>query len=97
MLEIANIKIGLKYPPLIIAEMSGNHNQTLDRAFKIVEAAARSGAHTFKMRTYNSDTITLDVNEGEFFIGDEAAFGKGNLSMNFIINPIHHGNGMNQL
>ena len=44
MLKIDKINIGLDYRPIIVAEMSGNHNQSLDRALKIVEAAAAAGA-----------------------------------------------------
>mgnify|MGYP003346355401 CR=1 FL=1 len=45
--------------PFIIAEMSGNHNQSLDRALELVDAAARSGAHALKLQTYTADTITM--------------------------------------
>ena len=45
MIEIGNIKIGLNQAPFIIAEMSGNHNQSLERALEIVEVAAGTGAH----------------------------------------------------
>jgi N-acetylneuraminate synthase len=68
---IAGRVIGQGVPPFVIAEMSGNHNQSLDRALEIVEAAARSGAHALKLQTYTADTITLDVSEGEFFISDD--------------------------
>ena len=56
--------------PFIIAEMSGNHNQSLDRALAIVDAAADAGAHAIKLQTYTPDTMTLDLDEGEFFISD---------------------------
>jgi len=78
MLEIADIKIGSEHKPFIIAEMSGNHNQSLDRALEIVEAAASTGAHALKLQTYTADTLTLDVKEGEFFINDENSLWKGN-------------------
>jgi N-acetylneuraminate synthase len=75
---IGNRSIGAGHPPFIIAEMSGNHNQSLQRAFDIVDAAAKAGAHALKLQTYTADTITLDVNEGEFFISDEKSLWKGN-------------------
>jgi pseudaminic acid synthase len=64
-------------PPLIIAEMSGNHNQSLERALEIVEAAAKSGAHAIKIQTYTADTMTLDLNEGAFFISDPNSLWQG--------------------
>ncbi|MCC4260211.1 pseudaminic acid synthase [Pseudomonas aestusnigri] len=57
-------------PPFIIAEMSGNHNQSLERAFEIVDAAAEAGAHAIKLQTFTAETMTLDVKEGEFNISD---------------------------
>ena len=68
--SIAGRPIGQDAPPFVIAEMSGNHNQSLDRALAIVEAAATSGAHALKIQTYTADTMTLDLDEGEFFISD---------------------------
>jgi pseudaminic acid synthase len=76
-LIINNLKVGLNNRPLIIAEMSGNHNQSLERALEIVEAAAKSGAHALKLQTYTADTITLDVKDGEFFINDKENLWKG--------------------
>ena len=76
-LIINNLKVGLNNRPLIIAEMSGNHNQSLARALEIVEAAAKSGAHALKLQTYTADTITLDVKDGEFFINDKENLWKG--------------------
>jgi len=63
--------------PFVIAEMSGNHNQSLERAIEIVEAAAKTGAHALKIQTYTADTITLDVKDGDFFISDEKSLWKG--------------------
>ena len=76
-IEILHRKIGSGYPPFIIAEMSGNHNQSLDRALAIVEAAAKAGAHAVKLQTYTADTMTLDIAEGEFFINDPDSLWKG--------------------
>src|SRR3546814_4869087 len=68
--KIGHRSIGAQVPPFIIAEMSGNHNQSLEVALQIVEAAARAGAHALKLQTYTADTMTLDLSEGEFFIKD---------------------------
>ncbi|MDR6956248.1 N-acetylneuraminate synthase [Pseudomonas brassicacearum] len=68
--KIGHCVIGAEAPPFIIAEMSGNHNQSLEVALEIVEAAARAGAHALKLQTYTAETMTLDLNEGEFFIKD---------------------------
>jgi pseudaminic acid synthase len=69
--DLSGRRVGLDAPPFVIAEMSGNHNQSLERAFEIVEAAARAGAHGLKIQTYTPDTMTLDLHEGEFFIADK--------------------------
>ena len=74
---ISNRKIGLDAPPFVIAEMSGNHNQSLERALEIVDAAAKAGAHALKLQTYTADTITLDLDEGEFFISDPNSLWQG--------------------
>lgn len=65
--------VGRGNPPFIIAEMSGNHNQSLDRALQIVEAAAASGAHALKIQTYTPDTMTIDLNDDEFKISDKGS------------------------
>ncbi|MCC6278781.1 MAG: pseudaminic acid synthase [Oligoflexia bacterium] len=69
-IKFGNRPVGPGHEPFIIAEMSGNHNQSLERAFEIVDAAAKAGAHALKIQTYTADTMTLDLNEGEFFISD---------------------------
>lgn len=76
-MKIGSFLIGRDSPPFVIAEMSGNHNQSLERALEIVEAAARTGAHALKIQTYTADTITLDVKDGDFFISDEKSLWKG--------------------
>lgn len=70
MFSIAHRPIGTDHAPFVIAEMSGNHNQSLDRALAIVEAAAKAGAHALKLQTYTPNTMTIDVKDGEFFISD---------------------------
>ncbi len=75
--EIAGRPIGQGHSPFVIAEMSGNHNQSLERALEIVEAAAKTGAHALKIQTYTPETMTLDIAEREFFIADKNSLWKG--------------------
>jgi len=75
---IGDVKIGKNVPPFVIAEMSGNHNQSLKRAIAIVEAAAESGVHAIKLQTYTADTITLDVSTKDFIVNDNQSLWKGN-------------------
>lgn len=63
--------------PFIIAEMSGNHNQSLERALKIVDAAAEAGVDALKIQTYTADTMTIDKSDGEFFISDPNSLWEG--------------------
>lgn len=77
MINIGNRKIGADHPPFVIAEMSGNHNQSLERALEIVEAAAKTGAHALKIQTYTPDTMTLDLDEREFHISDPSSLWTG--------------------
>jgi pseudaminic acid synthase len=74
---IKDKNIGKDYPPFIIAEMSGNHNQSLDMALKILEGAAKAGVQALKLQTYTPDTMTLDLTEGEFFIADPQSLWQG--------------------
>lgn len=76
-MRIANRTIGRSSNPFIIAEMSGNHNQSLERALEIVEAAAKTGAHALKIQTYTPDTMTLDLDEREFHISDPKSLWSG--------------------
>lgn len=75
--KIGNRLIGPGHPPFVIAEMSGNHNQSLDKALAIVDAAAKTGAHALKLQTYTADTMTIDLSENEFFISDKDSLWKG--------------------
>lgn len=63
--------------PFIIAEMSGNHNQSIEKALRIVELAAQSGVNALKLQTYTADTIPLDVDDGDFFIADKSSLWHG--------------------
>lgn len=68
--KISSRVIGSDVAPFIIAEMSGNHNHSLERALSIIEAAAKSGVHALKIQTYTPDTMTLDVQKEDFLIKD---------------------------
>jgi pseudaminic acid synthase len=67
-ISIANRKIGLDYPPYIIAELSANHNGCMETALKIIEQAKICGADAIKLQTYTADTITLNSQNEEFMI-----------------------------
>jgi N-acetylneuraminate synthase len=69
-IKIAGREIRQGGPPLVVAEISGNHNQSLERAMAILQAAADAGADAAKLQTYTADTITLDVVGGPFVISD---------------------------
>jgi pseudaminic acid synthase len=75
--ELGGRRVGADAPPFIIAEMSGNHNQSLERALEIVDAAAGTGAHAIKLQTYTADSITLDVRHGDFVIADKDSLWAG--------------------
>jgi len=77
-IKIGHCAIGNNLKPFVIAEMSGNHNSSLDRALDIVRAAAKAGAHALKLQTYTADTITLNQRGGLFEISnpDSLWYGK---------------------
>lgn len=77
MFQIGERQVGRDAAPFIIAEMSGNHNQSLERALSIVDAAADAGADAIKLQTYTADTITLDVRGGDFEISDSNSLWAG--------------------
>jgi N-acetylneuraminate synthase len=76
-MKIRNREIGRHARPYVIAEMSGNHNQSLDRALKIVEVAAASGVQAIKLQTYTAETMTLDVHESGFIVEDQKSLWAG--------------------
>jgi pseudaminic acid synthase len=76
-IHIGNHAVGRDHRPFIIAEMSGNHNQSLERALQIVDEAAKAGAHALKIQTYTADTMTIDVSSREFVIGDAKSLWQG--------------------
>ena len=59
-------KIGAGQPIFIVAEMSGNHNQSIERAYKIIDAASQAGVDAIKMQTYTPDTMTIDCDKKYF-------------------------------
>lgn len=69
-MHLLNHKVGSDAPPLIVAELSGNHDGSLELALDIVDAAAAAGAHALKLQTYTRDTMTIDVADGDFYIAD---------------------------
>lgn len=77
MFKIRNRSIGLNEAPFIVAEMSGNHNKSLDNALNIVDAAASAGAHAIKIQTYKPEAMTIDLNTNEFFISDTDSLWSG--------------------
>ena len=75
-IKLGNISIGYKHKPFVIAEMSGNHNHSIDKALEIIDAAALSGAHAIKLQTYTADTLTIDVSSDDFCIKDKNSLWK---------------------
>ena len=77
MIELDHLQIGDHRRPFIIAEMSGNHNQSLDRALALVDAAAQAGADAIKLQTFTADTMTLDSANPEFTIQNKSSLWQG--------------------
>lgn len=75
--KIGNRIIGPDEPPFIIAELSGNHSQNFELACKMVDAAAEAGAHAIKLQTYTADSMTLDVENDDFVIGEKDSLWHG--------------------
>src|SRR4051812_33918868 len=76
-MKVGDVSVGAGRSPFIIAEMSGNHNGSLDRALEIVDAVGKAGAHALKLQTYTADTITIEADAPDFFIADEDSLWKG--------------------
>ena len=76
-IRIGHTRIGAHHQPFIVAELSGNHNGSLERALEIVDAAAKAGAHALKLQTYTADTMTLDLREREFLVQDPGSLWSG--------------------
>ncbi len=76
-IQIGKRLLGAGHAPFIIAEMSGNHNGSLQRALEIVDAIAEAGAHALKIQTYTADTMTIDLAVREFRINDSKSLWNG--------------------
>jgi N-acetylneuraminate synthase len=76
-MQIGNRLVGTGEMPFLIAEMSGNHNQSLERALQIVKAAADAGADAIKLQTYTPDSLTIDHRGGNFDITDSKSLWSG--------------------
>ena len=76
-MKIAGREVGAGSAPLVIAEMSGNHNQSLERALEIVDSVAKTGAQALKIQTYTAETMTIDIDRPEFVVNDEKSLWKG--------------------
>ena len=76
-MKIENRSVEQGSRPYLIAEMSGNHNQSLERALEIVDAAAAHGADAIKLQTYTADTMTLNVRMPGFVIEDPKSLWAG--------------------
>jgi len=75
--QIGGFHIGSGYPPLVVAEMSGNHNQSIEKALEIVEKVAVSGVHAIKLQTYTADTLTIDKKDGDFYLDNNNSLWHG--------------------
>ena len=73
-IKLGHLSVGENFKPFVIAEMSGNHNQSLERALAIVDAAADAGAHAIKLQTYTADTMTM---KGAYKISDKNSLWSG--------------------
>lgn len=87
-IKLGNSQVDREHRPFIVAEMSGNHNQSLDRALQLVDAAAQAGAHALKIQTYTADTMTINLKEREFSISDQNSLWK-NKSLYDLYNEAH--------
>ena len=91
---ILNRKISPNNKPFIVAEISANHNNNIDRALKLIDEAKRAGADAVKIQTYTADTITLNSKNKDFQIRDKKVYGMVSIYMIYIKKALHPGNGI---
>jgi pseudaminic acid synthase len=77
MIEIGRRQLGAGMPPLLVCELSGNHNGSLDSALAVVRASADGGAGAIKLQTFTPETLTIDSSRPEFFIHDPGGLWHG--------------------
>ena len=77
-MKIGKREISERKPPFIVAEISANHNNSLNRTLKLIDAAKNAGADAIKIQTYKPDTITLKSKKKDFLINNKKSlwFGK---------------------
>lgn len=76
-IRIGERLVGRGHAPFIIAEMSGNHNQSLERALSIVDVAAATGVDAIKIQTYTADSMTLNLETGDFLVSNSKSLWNG--------------------
>ena len=69
-MNIDGVKIGTNSPPYIIAEMSGNHQGSLEKAKELLIRCAASGVNAFKLQTYSAESITINSSRHEYIVSD---------------------------
>ena len=93
-MKIGKREISERKPPFIVAEISANHNNSLNRTLKLIDAAKNAGADAIKIQTYKPDTITLKSKKKDFLINNKKVYGLENIYTNCILKALFLGNGI---